>query len=31
VRVTKSPMETRLVRIKACGFYHRLRLKMTEK
>ncbi len=31
VRITRSPMETRLIRLKACGFYHRLRLKMTER
>ena len=31
VRITKSPMKTGLIRLKACGFYHRLRLKMTER
>lgn len=31
VRITKSPMETRLLRLKECGFYHRLRLKMTDR
>ena len=30
VRITKSALETRLVRLKACGFYNRLRLKMAE-
>ena len=30
VRITRSPLETHLVRLKACGFYNRLRLKMTE-
>jgi NAD+ kinase len=30
VRITRSPLETRLVRLKACGFYSRLRLKMAE-
>ena len=30
VRITKSPLETRLVRLKECGFYNRLRLKMAE-
>jgi len=29
VRITKSPMETCLIRIKAWGFYHKLRTKMT--
>ena len=29
VRITKSPMETRLIRIKEWGFYHKLRTKMT--
>ena len=31
VRITRSPLETSLIRIKACGFYHRLRQKMTER
>lgn len=31
VRITRSPMETRLIRLKNCGFYHRLRLKMTDR
>lgn len=30
VRITRSALETSLVRLKDCGFYHRLRLKMTE-
>lgn len=30
VRITRSPLLTNLVRLKACGFYHRLRLKMAE-
>lgn len=30
VRITRSPLETQLVRLKNCGFYHRLRLKMAE-
>ena len=30
VRITLSPLETHLVRLKECGFYHRLRLKMAE-
>ena len=30
VRITKSPLETRLIRLKACGFYNRLRIKMAE-
>ena len=30
VRITRSPLETRLVRLKECGFYHRLRLKMAD-
>ncbi len=30
VRITKSPMETRLIRLKTCGFYNRLRAKMAE-
>ena len=30
VRITRSPLETRLVRLKACGFYDRLRMKMSE-
>ena len=29
VRITKSPLETRLVRVKEWGFYHKLRTKMT--
>ena len=29
VRITKSPMETRLIRVKEWGFYHKLRTKMT--
>ena len=29
VRITKSPLETRLVRLKESGFYHKLRSKMT--
>jgi len=29
VRITKSPMETRLIRLKEWGFYHKLRTKMT--
>ena len=31
VRITKSPLATRLIRLKSCGFYHRLRLKMTDR
>ena len=31
VRITRSPLETRLLRVKECGFYHRLRQKMTER
>ncbi len=30
VRITRSPMETNLVRLKSCGFYHRLRIKMSQ-
>ncbi len=30
VRITRSPLETNLVRLKACGFYNRLRLKMSQ-
>ena len=30
VRITRSPLKTHLVRLKPCGFYHRLRLKMAE-
>ncbi len=30
VRITRSPLETRLVRLKSCGFYNRLRLKMSQ-
>ena len=30
VRITRSPLLTRLVRLKPCGFYDRLRLKMSE-
>ncbi|MBE6653756.1 MAG: NAD(+)/NADH kinase [Ruminococcaceae bacterium] len=30
VRITRSPLETRLIRLKSCGFYNRLRLKMAE-
>ena len=29
VRITKSPLETRLIRVKEWGFYHKLRTKMT--
>ena len=29
VRITKSPMETKLIRLKEWGFYHKLRTKMT--
>ncbi len=29
VRITRSALETHLVRFKSCGFYNRLRLKMT--
>lgn len=29
VRITKSSMETRLIRLKEWGFYHKLRTKMT--
>ena len=30
VRITRSPLETNLVRLKSYGFYNRLRLKMSE-
>jgi NAD+ kinase len=30
VRITRSPLQTRLVRLKTCGFYDRLRAKMSE-
>ena len=30
VRIGKSPLKTNLVRIKKCGFYKKLRQKMTE-
>ncbi len=30
VRITRSPLETNLVRLKSCGFYNRLRLKMSQ-
>ncbi len=30
VRITRSPLETHLIRLKACGFYNRLRLKMSQ-
>ena len=30
VRITRSALETRLVRLKTCGFYDRLRMKMSE-
>ena len=30
VRISKSPLKTNLVRIKNCGFYKKLRQKMTE-
>jgi NAD+ kinase len=30
VRIGKSPLQTNLVRIKNCGFYKKLRQKMTE-
>ena len=30
VRISKSPLQTNLVRIKNCGFYKKLRQKMTE-
>ena len=30
VRISKSPLKTNLVRIKSCGFYKKLRQKMTE-
>ena len=29
VRITRSPMEINLVRLKSCGFYNRLRMKMS--
>ena len=30
VRISKSPLQTNLIRIKNCGFYKKLRRKMTE-
>ena len=30
VRISKSPLQTHLVRLKNCGFYKKLRQKMTE-
>lgn len=30
VRISKSPLQTNLIRIKNCGFYNKLRRKMTE-
>ncbi len=30
VRITRSPLCTGLVRLKSCGFYHRLRVKMSQ-
>lgn len=30
VRITRSEMETNLVRLKDCGFYNRLRIKMSQ-
>ncbi len=30
VRITRSPLETNLIRLKSCGFYNRLRLKMSQ-
>ncbi len=30
VRITRSPLKTHLIRLKACGFYNRLRLKMSQ-
>ena len=30
VRVTRSQLETHLIRLKEDGFYHRLRLKMAD-
>ena len=30
VRITKSPMTTRLIRFKKCGFFRRLRQKMSD-
>ena len=30
VRIVRSQLETNLVRLKTCGFYNRLRLKMTD-
>lgn len=30
VRITRSPLQTRLVRLRTCGFYDRLRVKMSE-
>ncbi len=29
VRITRSPLEINLVRLKSCGFYNRLRMKMS--
>ena len=29
VRITRSPMQTNLIRLGTCGFYNRLRLKMA--
>ena len=31
VRITKSSMETCLIRLKECSFYHRLRVKMADR
>ncbi len=30
VRITKSDLQTRLIRLKPCGFYHKLRQKMND-
>ncbi len=30
VRITRSELETNLIRLKSCGFYNRLRLKMSQ-
>ncbi len=30
VRITRSPLETNLIRLKTCGFYNRLRAKMSQ-
>ncbi len=30
VRISRSPLKTHLIRLKACGFYNRLRLKMSQ-